>query len=488
MTVGRTRPGGAVRVPEEATMNIGSSLSSALAGLNVATAGIDLTSRNISNANDPGYVRKRQVQTTGVGGAPTVDAVQRVIDTGLQRTARDAASNAGMLDAQNRYAQQISLGFGAPSDATSLSNLTSQLGNTLQSLATQPESDTAYSQVVNAARTLGTNVRSLYQQANQIASNAQNELSEAIDTVNTNLALIDGLNKKIIANSASDTTDLQDQRDRAIANIAEKLDITTFTRSDGGVSVYTKSGTALVDATANTLSASIVAGSGPVELKVQLGAGSPTQIDLSSRSGAITGLLDVINIQVPQLQAQLDDFASTLSSNLSGAGVALFNDAGATAFDPLANPMQVNGYGNRIAINDAYVNLPRSIRDGTSATPLATGDTTFIDAAAAVFQSSSLTFSGPGMKSPSSLAAAASDIITGQSSNQLDLQHQLAAEQATKTSIDTLVSSDSGVNLDNEFSQLLQLQQAYAANARIVTVTQKLFDALLVASGGSPVS
>lgn len=469
-------------------MNIGSSLTSALAGLNVATAGIDLTSRNIANANDPGYVRKTQIQTTGVGGAPTVEGVQRVIDTGLQRTARDAASNTGMLDAQNRYAQQISLSFGTPGDATSLSNLTSQLGNSLQSLATQPESDTAYSDVVNAARTLATNIRSLYQQANQVASNAQSELNDTLDSVNENLALIDGLNKKIIANSTSDTTDLQDQRDRAIAAVAEKLDITTFTRSDGGISVYTKSGTALVDVTANTLSASLVAGTGPVELKVQLGSGSPTQIDLSSRSGAITGLLDVINNQVPQLQAQLDDFASTLTTSLSGAGVELFNDAGATTFDPIADPMQVNGYANRIAVNDTYVNLPRSIRDGTSATALATGDTTFIDAAAAVFQSSSLTFSGPGMKSPSSLAAAASDIITGQSSNQLDLENRLAAEQATKTAIDTLISSDSGVNLDNEFSQLLQLQQAYAANARIVSVTQRLFDTLLVASGGSPIS
>jgi flagellar hook-associated protein FlgK len=469
-------------------MSIGNSLTAALAGLQVARAGIDLTSRNIANANDPAYTRKSQVQSTDLGGAPTVEGVQRRIDTGLQRTARDAASNTGMLDAQARYAQQISFGFGTPGAATSLSNLTAQLGNTFQSLATQPESDTAYSEVVNAAERLVTSIRGLYQQANRVASNAGSELSDAIESVNKNLQLIDGLNKKIIASTTSDTTDLADQRDRAIAEVAEKLDITTFARPDGGISVYTRNGTALVDATANTLSSNLAAGTGPVELLVQVAAGSVTQSTMIPRSGAVTGLLDVINTQVPTLQAQLDDFAGTLTTSLTAIGVELFNDAGATTFDPVATPTQTNGYANRIAVNDAIVAVPRSIRDGTSATPLATGDTTYIDAAVGVFASTALTFSGPGMKSPSGLAAAASDIITGQSSYQADLDNRLAAEQATKTAIETLISTDSGVNLDTEFSNLLQLQQAYAANARIVAANQSLFNTLLVAAGGSPVS
>lgn len=469
-------------------MSIGNSLSAALAGLQVARAGIDLTSRNIANANDPAYTRKSQVQSTDLGGAPTVAGVQRHIDTGLQRTARDATSSTGMLDAQSRYAQQISLSFGTPGAATSLSNLTAQLGNSFQSLATQPESDTAYTEVVNAASRLATSVRGLYQSADRVASNAGNELSEAIESVNKNLQLIDGLNKKIIANTTSDTTDLEDQRDRAIAEVAEQLDVTTFARPDGGISLYTKNGTALVDATANTLSSNLAAGTGPVQLLVQVAAGSFAQTQMIPRSGAIAGLLDVINTQVPNLQSQLDDFASTLSTSLTAVGVELFNDAGATTFDPVATPAQVNGYANRIAVNNAFVAVPRSIRDGTSATPLAPGDTTYIDAAVGVFASTVLTFSGPGMKSPSGLAAAASDIITGQSSAQADLDNRLQAEQATKSAIDTLISSDSGVNLDTEFSNLLQLQQAYAANARIVAANQSLFNTLLVASGGSPVS
>lgn len=468
-------------------MNVGNSLSAALAGLQAASSGIDLTSRNIANANDAGYTRKIQIQTTGIGGTPVIDGVQRVIDAGLQKTSRDAASNAGMLDAQHRYATQISLSFGAPGNAVSLSSLTSALGDSFQLLAAQPESDTAYSQTVNAAQNVASGIRGLYQQANQVAENAGNELQDIITAANKDLVLVDSLNKKIIANITSDTTDLEDQRDRAIASLAQKLDITTFTRPDGGVSVYTKSGTALVDVTANTLSAPIVAGSGPVQLLVQLASGPTSPTPVATRSGSITGLLDVINVQVPTLQSQLDSLAGTLTTSLSAVGVELFNDAGSTTFDPVATPAQAYGYGNRIAVNSTIANTPRLIRDGNSATPLAPGDTTFVDAAVGVFQSSTLVFNGPGMRNPNGLAAAAADIITAQSSNQADLENRLEAEQATQTAVDSLISSRSGVNLDNEFSNLLQLQQAYAANARIIATTQSLFNALLVASGGTAV-
>ncbi|MBK8177085.1 MAG: flagellar hook-associated protein FlgK [Rhodospirillales bacterium] len=465
-------------------MTIGSSLNTALAGLQTASSGIDVTSRNIANANDSGYSRKTQVTSTSVDGAPYVDRVQRAVNAGLQRTSRDAASNVGRLDALSRYASQLSVEFGTPSDATSLSTLTSSLGDTFVALAASPESDTAYTEAVNAAQNLTTSIRGLYQRAQSVATNAENELGEAVSSVNKDLQLINSLNTKILATTNGDTTDLEDQRDQAIANVASMLDITTFTRPDGGVSVYTKNGTALVDAQANTISAQQIAGTGPVQLLVELGAGLSTSAQISPRSGAIKGLLEVINTTVPDIQSQLDSFADTLTTSLNGVGVELFNDGGTTTYDSVSTPSQLYGYANRIAVNSTIVSAPTSIRDGNSATALALGDTTFIDAVVGVFQSSALSFSGPGMSATGSLAGAASGIITGQSNNQAHLKGDLDAEQATQTAIDALISSESGVNLDAEFSHLLELQQAYAANARIVSTTQSLFSTLMVAAGG----
>lgn len=469
-------------------MTVGNTLNTALAGLQVASASIDLTSRNISNANDPHYTRKTQGQTTGIDGAPVLENVQRIVDSGLRKTFLDASSSSGKLDAQSRYANQIALTFGAPGDATSLSTLTSALGDSFQTLATQPESDTAYSGVVNAAQRVASGIRGLYQQAQRVATNAGNELAETIAGANEDISLIDSLNKKIIATTNGDTTDLEDQRDRAISDLATKIDITTFVRPDGGVSVYTKNGSALVDVSASTLASQQVAGTGPVQLVVQLASGTVSATQVLPRSGAISGLLDVINTQVPNLQSQLDDLAGTLATSLSAVGVELFNDGGGTTYDPVSTPAQAYGFANRIAVNTAIIGNPPSIRDGNSATPLPVADTTFIDAAVGVFQSTTLAFSGPGMAAQNSLAGAAADIITGQSQTQANLESQLSAETTTQSAIESLISSESGVNLDTEFSHLLQLQQAYAANARIVTTTQNLFNTLLVASGGTALS
>jgi flagellar hook-associated protein 1 len=226
------------------------------------------------------------------------------------------------------------------------------------------------------------------------------------------------------------------------------------------------------------------------QLVVQTGGAAASQV--FPRSGAINGLLDVSNNQVPGLQAQLDAFADGLTTAITAKGVApngldLFNDGGSTAYATAAKA----GYGNRIAVNQSILAQPTLIRDGgTSSTsgatgPLDPGDTTYIDAVRGVFQANTLVFSGPGMAATNSLAGAAANIITGQSDHAATLDGRLQTETATQTAIDNVISQASGVNLDAEFSHLLQLQQAYATNARIVSVTQNMFNALLVASGGT---
>jgi flagellar hook-associated protein 1 FlgK len=41
----------------------------------------------------------------------------------------------------------------------------------------------------------------------------------------------------------------------------------------------------------------------------------------------------------------------------------------------------------------------------------------------------------------------------------------------------------SGVNMDEEAANLIQFQQLYTANARVITVAKDLFDALLRSMG-----
>ena len=69
--------------------------------------------------------------------------------------------------------------------------------------------------------------------------------------------------------------------------------------------------------------------------------------------------------------------------------------------------------------------------------------------------------------------------------------HALAASEATsrlteasasRTRIDLLLQQREGVDVDQEMAGLLQLQNAYAANARVLATVQDMWDALLRAA------
>ena len=55
----------------------------------------------------------------------------------------------------------------------------------------------------------------------------------------------------------------------------------------------------------------------------------------------------------------------------------------------------------------------------------------------------------------------------------------MASGESLEIALETQFGSLSGVNLDEELSQLVILQNAYAASARVTTTVSQLFDELL---------
>lgn len=81
----------------------------------------------------------------------------------------------------------------------------------------------------------------------------------------------------------------------------------------------------------------------------------------------------------------------------------------------------------------------------------------------------------------SSLTDYASSIISLQSGD-ANLNDQLQSQETTYLqTLETRNSNISGVNIDEEMSNLIKIQSAYSAAAKMVSATQKLFDELLAA-------
>ncbi len=458
-------------------------LSSALAGLDVTKARIDTISQNIANAQTPGYTDKTADQTTGALGQVTLGPVQRNVSLTLQNSLNTTTGEVNQQQATVDLLSEIETSFGTPAADSSLASSITNLGNAFQDLSVNPEQSTLYDTVIDQATQLARNLNSLSQTVFNTNLSATTKLGQAVTDANAAMQTIASVNHQIVASGASaDTTDLQDQRDQAISTLAGILDITTFPKPDGEIAVYSADGKPLVDNQAATLT---TLGS---TVNWNLPPAAPAAIRISS--GTIAGLQSLQKTTLPAIQSQLDDIARGLTVEFNNINVPLFNDGGTSPLlgsNPLlpisvgnpVDPVQLNGYAARIAVNQAVSATPTILRDANSATPLDPGDTTNIDAAVALFSSNTIAFNpATGLPATSSFVQVATNFVAAQSTARATAQGQLTQTQALQQTLQNQISAQSGVNVDKEVALLAVLQNTYSANARVLTTTQNIYTAL----------
>ena len=179
--------------------------------------------------------------------------------------------------------------------------------------------------------------------------------------------------------------------------------------------------------------------------------------------GRIGANLVLRDATLPDLQSGIDQFAQSLASRFNGQGLALFTDAaGAVPAGPTA------GFAQSIRVNAAVVATPAMLRDGAVAGGAA-GSTVLINNVLDQVLSS-----GTG-----SLVATASALVSKQAGMAADSAGQLATGQAVQASLDAKLAAGTGVTLDTETADLVRLQNAYAANAKVITASQAMWTQLL---------
>ncbi|HVX78089.1 MAG TPA: flagellar hook-associated protein FlgK [Bradyrhizobium sp.] len=152
-----------------------------------------------------------------------------------------------------------------------------------------------------------------------------------------------------------------------------------------------------------------------------------------------------------------------------------------------AGGSQMTGYAGRITVNPALLNNPSALSIYNTSPQTAAGDTTRSDY---LFnQLTTATFSYSPQTGLGSAASPFNGTVTS-FLQQFISQQGAAATQATnlQQGQDVVVStlqqkfnSTSGVNIDTEMSNLIQLQNAYAANAHVMSVVQSMMNTLLQA-------
>ena len=319
-------------------MGLSQALSTAMSGLRATQASLALVGSNVANAETPGYVKKTLNQVAGTtgdyGSSVLLNGVNRQLDQYLQSQLRTESSGAAYADIRSTYLANLQNVYGNPSGTATIEAAFNNLKTALQGLSTNPDSQSARIGVVGAAQTMAQQLNASAQGIQSLRANAETGINDSVITANNAMAQIAAINNQLQSNGQTDaaTASLLDQRDQYINRLSQLMDIRTVTNNLNQVTVFTNSGVQLVGTEAAKLSFNPQGTMTPNTLyntdptKSNVGTisinfphgGSYDMVSTNSvRSGKIAAFLELRDKTLVQAQAQVDQFAASMSSALS---------------------------------------------------------------------------------------------------------------------------------------------------------------------------
>lgn len=319
-------------------MGLSQALSTAMSGLRATQASLALVSSNVANAESPGYVRKTLNQITGTtgdfGSSVRINGVNRELDTYLQTQIRTEKSGASYADIRSTYLANLQTVYGNPDSSGTLEDAFNTLTTSVQALSTSPDSQSARIGVVNAAQSMAQQLNAMTQGIQALRANAETGINDSVITANNAMAQIAVINNQLQNNGRTDasTASLLDQRDQYIDQLSQLMDIRVVTNDLNQATVFTNSGVQLVGTEAakltfnaqGTMTPNTLYNADPAKNNVgtiTIGFPHGGSYDMVAtgaiRSGKIAAYLELRDNTLVKAQAQIDQFAASLSSAMT---------------------------------------------------------------------------------------------------------------------------------------------------------------------------
>ena len=272
--------------------------------LNIASSGVrassellQTTSKNIANVNTEGYVRERTEFTTMVDNQVGRGETYRLLNEFAQSQLNRDTSNKSFFDQFITEANRVDTIFSEESN--NLSTGINSLFNNVQEALNQPSSTVARSLVMTDAQSLIDQMdrlsgivldqKSIVNEQLEIFSDEANSLIQSISTLNQNIAAVNG------TNNAADASSTYNERDKAIRDLSELIDIETLDGPNGEKLVFMGTGEAVVMQNGAFNLFSMTGDPDPnfkeFTLDVNGGKAVPLEVDVSKLKGKIGGLL-----------------------------------------------------------------------------------------------------------------------------------------------------------------------------------------------------
>jgi flagellar hook-associated protein 1 FlgK len=472
-------------------MSLGSVLSIARSALNAQQTVMQTAGHNIANVETEGYSRQRtelaanypQHWTYGsVGTGVIVQNVSRARDALLDTSYRGEASGAASSQLRHDLLESVQNVLGEPSE-TGLSSAMDAFWSSWSDLATSPTSPAARSVVQQAGQNVASILNSFDARLTDLRAQTLVRVDNAAERINTLADQIASLNSQIVSSEVDGTTasDLRDQRDRAIDELAGLGDVRTTAAAAGSVQVMLGANS-IVDGSSARHIKTITTASGQVGLQLEKGT-EP----MLSVGGSTQTLLDFVNRDLPDMQSRLDALASSLVTQVNAiqtAGVIYPAGGGAPVaagafFDPTKVTARDISLSTAVAASATNIAASAATPSGTNVAGPGNNEIA-LRLAGLRTAANQVTYVTPGGATETGSFAdfyrdTASRLGTQVTNAASDAQvHATLASQA-----DARRQSISGVNLDEELTTLMRAQQAYAAAAKVISAADEMMQTLV---------
>jgi flagellar hook-associated protein 1 FlgK len=488
-------------------MSLTLSVDTARSSLQATADQISVVSRNIARVHDADATRKTATVVSGPGVGVSIPQIGRTSNPLLFNAYLTANSGNQANTAIVSALDQLQSTVDDTDQERSPAALIAKLSAALQTYSAAPENPAVAASVVSAAKDVSNALNSASDTVTQVRRQADSDIATSVSNINSLLSQFQVLNNQVIrwSNSSNDITDVLDARDAILKQLSTEVGIRTVSRDNGDIAIYTDSGVTLFDKVPRAVTfeqtPNLAAGASGAAVYADGVPIAGTSHLLEIQSGKLAGLISVRDDVAVTYQSQLDEMARGLINAFAEtdqsatptlpAVAGLFTYSGGPGLPPsgsvtagLASSIRINPNVDPAQGGDAELIRDGGISGNAAYKYNTTNAPAFTDRIQALITGlgSAQTFDAT-TQLPSS--GSVIDYAKHSVSWMEALRQSATAEADYRSTVaqraTSSLSQGTGVNLDEEMTNLLDLERIFQASSRLINTVDEMLSTLLQA-------
>lgn len=484
-------------------MSLSTALSIAQSALLNTSRQTSVVSRNVSEANNPDYSRRTAILSTSANGAQVV-TTQRTTSDALFRQNLAATSAAASQSALLSGLNTLNFDVNGIEYANSAATMLGKFQEAMQIFSATPSNRSVAENAIDAAKSV---VRSLNEGTNAVQAfrtSVDRQIDSAVGELNNLLADFKIANDQVMAGTRAgrDVNEQLDQRDKLLKQISEYIPVNAITRADNDLMLVSSTGQTLFEKVPREVTFDVTVGLQPGStgntiyvdgVPVVAGTGGNT-----TAGGKLAAFVQLREDVSGGMQAQLDEiarglieaFRETDPNGVAPDAAGLFTWSGAPGLPPAGT--LIDGLARDISLNAAYDTQqggdPSLLRDGgangAAYVHNTSGGTSYADlllSYAARLDEPIVFDPAAGITGTVSVSTYSTEAISWFSDIRQDASQAADSKNALMARIQEALSNETGVNIDEEMTLLLDLEHTYEASARLLKAVDDMLVSLLSA-------